>query len=83
MKIVLILISFMSISFVACQQKNLFVNIPMFEEKELRIYYDRKEYPPLKNDNEENYHINFSSDTVYTSTKFEQVKNLRNVFCVQ
>ena len=53
------------------------------EVKELRIYYDKSDYPKLKTDKDGNFYANFdTSNTLYTSTEFKEIKNARNVFCL-
>ena len=84
MKFLLILFSLVNISFDSCQQKKFFINMQKLNEKELRIFYGKKDHPPLLKDKEGNYSVNFdTSNVIYTSTNFDEIKKLRNVFCVK
>lgn len=67
----------------SCHQKKLFINLKKLDVKELRIYYNQINFPALHKDNEGNYIVSFyNNDTVYTSTSFREIKNFRNVFCI-
>jgi hypothetical protein len=74
----------MNLSFVSCQQKKFFIVLPKLDEKELRIHYGKKNHPPLSKDKEGNLSVNFdTSNVIYTSTNFGEVKDLRDIFCIK
>ncbi len=84
MKFVLFFFLFINTSFVGCRQKKLTVFIQKLEEKELRIYFSKKDFPKLPVDTEGNYSVIFdTSNIVNTSTTFQEVKNLRDIFCIK
>lgn len=83
MKSLIVLICFLNLGFVSCQQKKFFINFQKLEAKELRIYYEKADYPKLQTDKDGHFYASFdTSNTLYTSTTFKEIKNLRNVFCL-
>lgn len=69
----------------SCQQQpKIIYKINSLKEQELRVYYDVKNYPLLPKDSFGNYVVKFDTASIlYTSTKFNEIKNHRNVFCFE
>ena len=83
MKILLILIALLNVCFVSCQQKKLIVKLKTSEPQELRIYFEKEGYPKLHYNKDGNVTVNFDSvRTIFTSSKFGEIKNFRDIFCI-
>ena len=63
-------------------QKKMIFKITTLKEQEIKIFYDVKEYPELKEDPLGNIIVLLDTAKVfYTSTQFYKIKNHRNIFC--
>lgn len=64
------------------QQPKMVFQINSLKEKEIKVYYDVKGYPALSKDSLGNYVVFLDTATIlYTSTRFDLIKNHQNIFC--
>jgi hypothetical protein len=52
-------------------------------EKEIIIFYERDNYPPLRKDSIGNFIVELGTNNLfYTSTSFKEIKNCKTVYCL-
>lgn len=75
---------FFLILILSCNQdKKIYLKMDKLSEKEIIIFYERDNYPPLRKDSIGNFIVELGTNNLfYTSTSFKEIKNCKTVYCL-